>query len=386
MRSQWISALLIIGSASGCGAEYRRKDRATKAQNEALQHNLAASEEARKKAEAEAISLKTAVEQATTALAAQKAQAEKMASDLAALTSAATAKDLEIASLDSTLQAKEAELARLTRASLTAGIGSEELRGQLDAAEKAREKAARDLKLAQEEQKVMKKTLEEQRTRSLQAFLENAGPETMFAADTSDMATLFKLDGRECAIVLDIARDIEVVRGTQRERLPNLRGYDVLPMRVAYKKALVCKEGSQLKVNREEGHLFRLISDRNDDERALVTGRAKGSCDGKPAEMLKASVLGENEYQVLNPFRGSIDGIETIDLPRGDQGGLRLHMGSAVVGAPSCARAVEMGVSEDLVTMACQVLLGRSPVGVQTAEGCFTEKKEGDATSLIFNP
>ena len=357
MRTQWISSLLVVMLGLGCAADYRRKDRATRAKQEELQRQLLVSEEARKKAVAA----------------------------LDGLAAAMTAKDREIVSLESSLEGNKAELTRLESASHTSGVLTEELKAQIAGAEAARDKAAEDLKIARDDRERLKKSLEERRTRSLQAFLENAGPETMFAADATDLEKIFAVQGRECAVVLDIGRDLEVMRGTQRENLPNLRGYDVLPMRVAYQKVMVCKKDGSLQVNREAGYLYRLISQSNDSERALMSSRAKGSCDGRPEAFLEKSVFGASKYQLLSPFRGSIDGIETIDLPRGSRGVLRLNMGSSVVGAVSCARAVEMRDASDMTTLACKVLLGQTLAGVGLAEGCFTEEPEGSATSLIFH-
>jgi hypothetical protein len=357
VRTLWISGLVVVVLGLGCAAEYRRKDRATRAKQEELQRQLLASEEARKKA----------------------------AIALDGLAVAIRAKDGEIASLESKLEDKKSELTRLERASLTSGTLTEELKAKIAGAEAARDKAAEELKIARDDRERLKKSLEERRTRSLQAFLENAGPETMFAADSSDIEKIFAVQGRECAVVLDIARDLEVMRGTQRDSLPILRGYNVLPMRVAYQKVLVCKKDAGFQVQREAGYLFRLISQGNDSERALMSSRTTGSCDGRSEALLEKSVFGASRYQLLSPFRGSIDGIETMDLPRGSRGALRLTMGSSVVGAVSCARAVEMRDASDMTTMACKVLLGQTLAGARLAEGCFTEEPEGSATSLNFH-
>jgi hypothetical protein len=262
----------------------------------------------------------------------------------------------------------------------------DDLRVKLAAALKARDEAKRDLAFARDREKNTQASLDRLKNRALQVFFENASPDTVFATDTSEMNDLFRLDGRECSVVLDLGREVEVLRGPALAKLPQLRNLDMLPMRVAYTKVLVCKSGGSLQVGRETGFFYRAQSGSNADERKLIAGRDRGMCDNRSETDAKTSVFGEAQYQIVESYRGEVDGIETIDLLRSGGEILRLHTGSSVLRASSCAEMRGAVADGDIAQTACKVVLGENMPGMARIDGCFTEQKDGNAVVLKFNP
>lgn len=366
MVKHWICVLLSVGSAVGCTAQAQRREKIARARSEALERDLKASEDARQKAEAKSGALQTALD---------------------GLNKENSANEAQLSTLEANLKAKEEELARLNAAGSGEGESSEEFKAQLAALEKARDKARQDLAVAREQEKNAKDSLNQQKRRVVQMFLENPGPDTLFVMDVEGMSSMFQLDGRQCAVVFDVGLNMEILRGPAMEKLPSIQSYNVLPMRVPYTKILVCRSGRTLQVGRETGHLVRALSIQNSGDRKLIAARDQGMCDNRSGDIAKASVFGQWKYQVLEPYLGDVDGIETVDILRSSGGTLRLHTGSGVIGVSSCAEAQEIRDVTNVAVDACKILMGaRGMESDQRTEGCFTEKKEGDKTSLVFHP
>lgn len=366
MVKHWISVLLLTGSALGCTAQAQRREKIARARSEALERDLKASENARQKADARSGALQSALDD---------------------LNKENSANEAQLITLEANLKAKEDELARLNAAGVREGESSEEFKAQVSALEKARDKAMQDLALAREQEKSAKDSLSQQKRRVVQMFLENPGPDTLFVSDAEGMSGIFQLDGRQCAVVFDVGRNVEILRGPAMEQLPSIQSYNVLPMRVPYTKLLVCRSGRTLQVGRETGHLVRAQSIQNSGVRKLIAARDQGMCDNRSGDIAKASVFGQWKLQVLEPYLGDVDGIETLDILRSSGETLRLHTGSGVIGVSSCADAQEIQDGTNVAVDACKILLGARVIdNDQRAEGCFTEKKEGDKTSLVFHP
>lgn len=364
MVKHWICVLLSVGSALGCTAQAQRREKVARARSEALERDLKASEDARQKAEARAGDLQTALDD---------------------LNKENSANEAQVSTLEANLKAKEEELARLNAAG--PGESSEEFKAQLAALEKARDKAIQDLAAARQQEKDVRDSFNQQEKRVVQMFLENPGPDTLFVLDAEEMSGIFQLDGRQCVVVFDVGARVEILRGPAMEKLPSIQSHKVLPMRVSYTKMLVCRNGGTLQIGRETGYLVRAQSIQNPGERKLIAARDLGMCDNRSGDIAKASVFGQWKYQVLEPYLGDVDGIETMDILRSSGDALRLHTSSGAIGISSCAEAQEIrDLTRDTVN-ACKILVGaRGMEWFQRTEGCFTEKKEGDKTSLVFHP
>jgi hypothetical protein len=208
----------------------------------------------------------------------------------------------------------------------------------------------------------------------------------LFALGASGLGKIFKLDGRDCALVFDMAREVEMLHGDALSQIPRLENVDIMPMRVAYNKILVCKNGGTLQVGRETGHLYRAQSNNNPDERKLVSGRDRSMCDGRSEPIVRASVFGEARYQVVGAYLDQVNGFETIELLSSGDDSIRLNSGSGEISASSCADAQELVGDDRAVVLACKIVRGERIAGLEQVDGCFTEQKKDDGTSLMFNP
>jgi hypothetical protein len=364
--NHWIFALVSLGSALGCTVQSQRREKVARARSEALERDLKASEDARQKAETKSGALQTALDD---------------------LNKENFSKENQLSTLEANLKTKEEELARLNAAQAKDRESSEEFKAQLAALEKARDDAMLDLAAARKQEKNAKDSLDQQERRVIQMFLENPGPDTLFVSDAGGISGIFQLDGRQCAVVFDVGARVEILRGPAMEKLPSIQSYKVLPMRVSYTKMLVCRNVGTIQVGRETGHLVRAQSIQNPRDRKLIAARDQGMCDNRSGDIAKASVFGQWKYQVLEPYLGDVDGIETLDILRSSGDTLRLHTSSGVIGVSSCAEAQEIQDLNSVAVDACKILMGAKGMeSYQRTEGCFTEKKEGDNTSLVFHP
>jgi hypothetical protein len=193
----------------------------------------------------------------------------------------------------------------------------------------------------------------------------------MFGAAGADVAEIFVKRGDDCAVVLDFDPNVQVVRAADRSSLPSLNGYTILSMRVGYRKVAICLNGNKIESQVEKGFLYRGFGYGN--ERILVTAKESSTCDSASSDIKGAAVLGDSSYVMVSPFRGEMDGIETIDIPANEKN-LRLHMGSAVVGAPTCADAARGANASDLISVACAVAVDQAVPGLAVSKGCFSRK------------
>ena len=365
MLKDLTSILLALGVAVGCTAQAQRREKIARARSEALERDLKASEEARKQAESKSGALQTSLDEVSKW--------------------SAGAQD-QLRALEANLKAREEEIARLTSDESSASLSPDELKAKLTAAVRARDDAKRDLAALREREKNTQRSLEQQKNLVLQVFLENAFPDTLFALGASGLGKIFKLEGRDCALVFDMAREVEMLHGDALSQIPRLENVDIMPMRVAYNKILVCKNGGTLQVGRETGHLYRAQSNNNPDERTLVSGRERSMCDGRSEPLVQASVFGAARYQVVGAYRDQVHGIETIDLLSSGDDSIRLNSGSGEISSASCADAQELVGDDSAVVLACKIVRGQRVAGLAQVDGCFTEQKKDDGTSLMFNP
>ena len=256
-------------------------------------------------------------------------------------------------------------------------------------ADVARAKA--ELAKTLKEKALAEKGLGNQQRLTLQAFLENAGPDSMFAATGSDVESAFGIPDQTCAVIVDLGQDLQIVRGPQRDPVPTFRGFDTLPMRVSYKKIALCDKGSSVDAQVENGFLYRVISATG--ERLLVAARSSGSCDQLAADVKSRSIFGEVLAQAWSPFRGDIDGIESIDIPQhrstdpndATKAALRLTMGSVLEsGGSTCARVIQRANDGAILKIGCMVLLGKDIAGKSVNTGCFAATAAGLDTPMTF--
>jgi hypothetical protein len=320
-------------------------------------------------------------EKSTVAAANQKlAEQEKK---VAAISAILANHDNEVAALTEELAVQSQALKDAVTSRDEASAKQAELTKRLAAAKAEREKVAADLVAAITEKSRIEKSLADYQRKGVQAFLENVGPETMFGGAGADVADAFPRRDKKCAVVIDLGPDLEMVRGSERTRLPNLSGYSVLAMRVAYRKIAICDEANKIEAQVEHGQVYKLFG--NGNERIFVGGRNTSTCDKQSNDMKNKNVFGGSPFQVWSPFRGEVDGIETIDIPS-DDGALRLHMGSALIGAATCAQALNNDDKTELVTLACKVLSGAEIEGKKVIKGCFAKKSSWGRVSTYFSP
>ena len=327
------------------------------------------SDAAKKAAEISALNTEVEAEKAKVAA----ADAKLIAADdrIVDLRRRYTHHDEEVAKLTGELEARSAELASATADKTALAAKEAELKKSLEAAKIERSNAAKDLESAMADKAKIEKSLTDEKRTGLQLFLENSAPDSMFGAAGDDVSEIFIRRGNDCAVVIDFAPDVQVVPASDRTTLPSLNGYTVLSMRAAYRKVAICRDGSKIEAQVEKGFLYRALG--SSTERVLVVGKESSSCDKASNDIKAAAILGDSKYETINPYRGEMDGIETIDFPANYKN-LRLHMGSAVVGAPNCGQAAKIGAPDDLVAIACAVAVDKTPDNLSVTKGCFSKK------------
>ena len=332
---------------------------------------------------AELKALGTQIEERTLAVDAANKRLAGQEAKVVALHAKLANHDAEVAALSKEIEAQKRALKDATTANDAFAAKQAELVKLLEVAIANRQKAAAELAAAAAEKARMIKNLAGYQGKSVQAFLENAGPETMFGARGVDVAESFPRRDNQCAVVIDLGPDLEVLRGSERSRLPKLDGYSVLPMRVDYRKIAICDDGNKIEAQVEQGQVYKLFG--SNSERELVGGRTISTCDNQSNDMKSKNVFGGAPLQMWAPFRGDMDGIETMDIP--SQGGtFRLHMGSALISATNCAQAINLGDKTDLITLACMVLSGSEIEGKKVSKGCFAKKSSWGRANTLFSP
>ena len=231
----------------------------------------------------------------------------------------------------------------------------------------------------------VKKAFDEKK-KAIQVFMENPAPETVFAMDTDDVSGSYKLEsGEECIMIFNIATEVSIVPIVERNKLPKIKDFVVIPMRAGYQKVAVCKKEGVMQLHHEKGSLYRLVSLTKEGVRPLISSREEGSCDNFSEEIQDKNLFAATN-QSFSSYRGEIDGIESIDFGRVTHGANRFHMGSAVqsLGAAHCMDIITGDTGNELAVLACKTALGEKTHNPLVKTGCFTETASGDLR-LTFN-
>ncbi len=228
---------------------------------------------------------------------------------------------------------------------------------------------------------VAEKKLAKSQTLSLQSFLGNPAPVSLFGLESRDLAKIFKLPAdANCMLIFDVSPDLKPNR---KRTVPGLESYDVSGLQTSYQKVLVCQEGSLVKAHKESGTLYK-VNTRNLSN-ALHTSRESDTCASDLES--KSAIFGTEKVQSIDPYMGSIDGIETIDIKHAN-GMNRLSEGDSVYSlrAGSCAEVLPSPVASPLAKTACRIALGLQSASAETQFGCFTETYRNGPLELIFKP
>ncbi|MBM4252594.1 MAG: hypothetical protein FJ146_11535 [Deltaproteobacteria bacterium] len=392
MKSQHLALVSVTLLAVSCGKITTERERNQAREIDNLRGELASKDLILKSAAADIADSKKSIAERDEAAVTLKADVAKKDAEVSALSHAVavesakvaaadarivdlrrryTHHDEEVAKLTAALDARSAALATASADNTALAAKEAELRKNLETAKTERESAANDLKKALDERSALEKTLADEKRTALRVFLENAAPDLMFGAAGADVAEIFIKRGDDCAVILDFDPDVIIVRAADRGALPSINGYTILSMRVGYRKVAICRDGNKIEAQVERGSLYRGFG--YGSERVLISGRDSSTCDKASSDTRASAILGDSRYVMVNPFRGEMDGIETIDLPANEKV-LRLHMGSALVGAPTCAEAARGANGGDLVAVACAVALDKPVDGLSVTKGCFSKK------------
>lgn len=262
----------------------------------------------------------------------------------------------------------------------TARKEKEELSGKLTQAET-------DLNALKSEQETLKSGINSSNFAAVQTLMANLGPESLFATTNWKLRDTFKIDEKDdCVFIFNFDRKVEVVSKENMSSIPLVTNLTLLPIRVAYQKVAICKNGRDTQAQKESGHIYK-ASGGNDNALNLVTARTEGSCD-KLKEEVKAKNVFAGNIQYIKPYAGSIDGIETFDLLRAEsRDWLEYNMGSGHpdIRASSCEAALENEFTSDLVKLACRLAKGDAPSEMNVTMGCWTENDRSSQTELLFN-
>jgi predicted nucleic acid-binding Zn-ribbon protein len=220
---------------------------------------------------------------------------------------------------------------------------------------------------------------------AVNAFLAHAGKDSLFVVEPELVSETYHLpEDHKCTFIFSINPAVEIARGSERRNIPRLRSRTMLPLKVGYQKIALCHTAAGYQAHVEQGSIYQSAADESPEAVQLVTSREKSSCEGLDVEQ-KKNVF-SSAYQLLHPYRGDIDGIETVDLFRGDSSSmLRYHMASATFDfrGSNCSSVIAGGLASDLSVLICKLALGLD-TGVTLEKGCFTEQK-GEHTTLMFN-
>ena len=136
---------------------------------------------------------------------------------------------------------------------------------------------------------------------------------------------------------------------------------------------------------REQGFVYKVSPKQDKDVKKLLTARVKSSCQEASGGDSASSVF-SSSFQYFYPYRGQIDGFETIDVLRPEGQLLEYNMGSAhaEANARSCDAASANADTSDLFKTACSIAQGEAPAGVSVTLGCFREKAAGNQFELVF--
>jgi predicted nucleic acid-binding Zn-ribbon protein len=310
----------------------------------------------------------------------QKAVIAAQEKSLAEKTEALAKLEAENASLagdaSEALNALRAEVATL-KADLEAAKAQEEnLSSQLSAEQERSDELSAKIKTLDATLKEMKA-----QTSAVQVFLANAGKDSLFVLEP-DMVrdTYTTAEGENCTLVFNINRTIDVIRGPARNNIPGLTDRTMLPLKGGYQKVAVCQKGEEIRAQVENGSIYQSIPNNNNTAIQLVSARETSSCGDDENKSLFAS-----KFQLFYPYRGHIDGIETIDLMRANNEMLRYNMASSTNDflGTSCTDIVKDGMATELSVLACRLALGQE-TGVTVTMGCFKEVVNSDKTELSF--
>jgi predicted nucleic acid-binding Zn-ribbon protein len=218
-------------------------------------------------------------------------------------------------------------------------------------------------------------------TSAVQVFLANAGQDSLFVLEP-DMVrdTYTTAEGESCTIIFNINRTIDVVRGPARADIPGLTDRTMLPLKGGYQKVVVCQKGEDIRAQVENGSIYQSVPNNNNAAIQLVSARESSSCGDNENKSLFAS-----KFQLFYPYRGHIDGIETIDLMRANNEMLRYNMASSTNDflGTSCTEIVNDGIATELSVLACRLALGQETDATVT-KGCFKEVMNNGKTELSF--
>lgn len=256
------------------------------------------------------------------------------------------------------------------------------------------QKAKSSLKEAEAELARLQNSLKEAQYLTVQAYLENLGPERLFALDDRDLRRTYNYaEDIECHFIFSLNDKVDFLHHDIAGSVPTLSGFQAFPLGVTYHKVAICGPrspglASTFQLHHETGRVFKIIPNNNPQQRSLLTARYESTCGKASSEVAEKNVFGR-QFQFIYPYSGMIDGIESIGILRPSNQSLEYTMGSSVtsIRASSCEQLLDRAQASGIAFAACQYINNQENFIATIEPGCMLEGPSiNGMTRIEFHP